>query len=235
MLFLSAAWTANEENSPRKSPMKRTVKTEITSGILTPKQKMVLDFIESHLEEHGFAPSQMEIAKNFGFKSLGTVQNYLVRLERQGFLRKSAWNARRGMQPVRAEALVQAVPLPLVGRVAAGSPIEAISTHETIEVPASMVGRGEHFVLRVKGSSMIDEGILDGDFVVIRKKAEAHNGETVVALIGNEATIKKFYRRNGNVELHPANPAYHPLIIESMVDSEFRIEGVLVGVIRRFD
>jgi repressor LexA len=96
--------------------------------------------------------------------------------------------------------------------------------------------RGEHFVLKVVGDSMIDDGILSGDFVVIRKADQAHNGQTVVALVGNEATIKRFYRRNGNVELHPANPAYQPLIIGSMVESpEFKIEGVLVGLIRRME
>jgi repressor LexA len=217
---------------------------------LTPKQKEVLDFISTYAERHGYAPSQSEIARHFNFKSLGTVQNYLVRLERQGLLRKS-WNARRGMEVVRPEppqpaarsiheyasaAVAQAVPLPLVGRVAAGRPIEAIETMDTLEVPASMLKGGENFVLRVTGDSMIDEGIMNGDFVVIRKQANAQNGQTVVALVGNEATIKKYYRRGGRVELHPANPAYQPLIIESLVESvDFRIEGVLVGLIRRVE
>jgi repressor LexA len=211
--------------------------------LLTPKQKEILDFIERHSAQHGYAPSQQEIAKHFRFKSLGTVQNYLVRLERQGFLRKTL-NARRGMEVVKPASTTtlavaaEAVPLPLLGRVAAGRPIEAIQTDETLDVPVSMIKTGaENFVLKVTGDSMIDEGILNGDYVVIHKqKAPPRNGQTVVALVGNEATIKKFYRRSSTrVELHPANPAYEPLVIDSLVDGgrEFKVEGVLVGVIRR--
>lgn len=238
---------------------------------LTPKQKKILEFLESFSAENGYAPSQQEIATHFGFSSLGTVQNYLVRLEQQGFLHKE-WNARRGTQvlpflkPTAAPAeahqegrtrappaggpfsshhkgtevdgvgLVQslAVCLPLVGRVAAGRPIEAIQTQETLDVPASMLRGGEHFVLRVTGDSMIEDGILSGDYVVIKKQLTANNGETVVALVGNEATIKRYFRRGRKVELHPANPAYQPLIIDSMVEnSDLKIEGILVGVIRR--
>ena len=226
--------------SPKKKPP--------ISPVLTPKQKAMLDFIQAYAGSHGYAPSQQEIAKHFGFKSLGTVQNYLVRLERQGILRKT-WNARRGMKvtetpphvskaaplPIQAMAS-QVIQLPLLGRVAAGRPIEAVQSNEHLDVPASMIKGGSHFVLRVTGDSMIEEGILHGDYVVIRKQSAANNGQTVVALIGNEATIKKFYRKGSRVELHPANPAYHPLIIESLVEStEFKIEGVLVGLIRRVD
>lgn len=213
--------------------------TQVTH--LTPKQKQVLDFIHSFSAKNGYAPSQQEIARHFGFKSLGTVQNYLVRLERQGILRKTL-NARRGAQvvanPLSPPTAVGSgtVPLPLLGRVAAGRPIEAIESSETFDVPASLIKGGNHFVLRVTGDSMIEDGILSGDFVVIRKQDAANNGQTVVALIGNEATIKRFYRRGGRVELHPANPAYQPLILESMTDTrEFKIEGVLVGLIRRLE
>lgn len=215
---------------------------------LTPKQKEVLDFINRFADENGYAPSQQEIAHQFGFKSLGTVQNYLVRLERQGFLRKT-WNARRGMQVVDqpqpphtlAMASSVAVPLPLLGRVAAGKPIEAILTQETIDVPASMIqSNGAHFVLKVTGDSMIEDGILHGDYVVIKRQEVARNGQTVVALLGNEATIKRYYHRDHQIELHPANANYQPLIINSLVESEeggrgFKIEGVLVGLIRKID
>lgn len=183
---------------------------------------------------------------------MGTVQNYLVRLERQGVLRKT-WNARRGVEPTApfitspqnqsdgsGISAVGAVPLPislpLLGLVAAGKPIEAILDHETLEVPASMIKGGTHFVLKVSGNSMIEDGIFNGDYVVIKKQPSANNGQTVVALVGNEATIKRFYRRGSHVELHPANPAYQPLIIDSLVETrEFKIEGVLVGLIRRYD
>lgn len=209
--------------------------------MLTPKQKDILDFILKFGAKRGYAPSQQEIADHFGFKSLGTVQNYIVRLERQGLLRK-IWNARRGMQILHpaapqplAEVNAGTIPLPLLGRVAAGRPIEAVQANETVDVPSSMVKAGaETFVLKVVGDSMIEDGILDGDYAVIRKRADAHNGETVVALINNEATIKKFYRRGGKIELHPANPAYKPIVVDPGPEHQLRIEGVLAGILRLY-
>ena len=194
---------------------------------MTPKQKMILDFIQSYADREGYPPSQQEIADSFGFRSLGTVQNYLVRLEREGLLTKD-WNARRSMRVIRPQR--NALELPLVGTVAAGKPIEAIETPDSIEVPATMVGPGENFVLRVKGDSMIGDGILDGDFVVVRKQATADSGQTVVALIRGEATVKRLLRKGMSIELHPANPAMRPIVLED--EESFRIEGVVVGVIR---
>ena len=194
---------------------------------LTPKQKQILDYIRAHTDRHGVAPSQREIARAFGFRSLGTVQNYLVRLERAGLLARE-WNARRGTRVLPPEP--RGVELPLAGRVAAGKPIEAIENPDRIEVPASMAGAGENFVLRVQGDSMVGDGILDGDYVVVRKQATAESGQTVVALLADEATVKRFYRKGDQIELHPANPAMQPLVVEDSAD--FRIEGVVVGVIR---
>jgi len=194
---------------------------------LSPKQKAVYDYILSSQDRHGYPPSQREIANAFGWSSLGTVQNYLVRLVREGVLSKD-WNARRGLKVLRTKG--QAIELPLVGLVAAGKPIEAIATPDSIEVPPSMVGAGENFVLRVQGDSMIGDGILDGDYVVVRKQAQADSGQTVVALIRGEATVKRLLRRSGRIELHPANPTMQPLLIAG--EEEFRIEGVVVGVIR---
>ena len=194
---------------------------------LTPKQQKILDFIRSFAERRGYPPSQREIADAFGFRSLGTVQNYLVRLEREGVLRKE-WNARRGMRVLTPERT--GTELPLAGRVAAGKPIEAIEHPDTIDVPASMLGDGKNFVLRISGDSMIGDGILDGDYVVVRKQAAAENGQVVVATLDNEATVKRFHRRNGRIELQPANPAMAPILVED--PERFRIEGVVVGVIR---
>lgn len=194
---------------------------------LTPKQKKLLDFIVSFTERAGYSPSQQEIAKAFGFSSLGTVQNYLVRLEREGVLSKD-WNAKRGLRVQRATRA--SLELPLAGIVAAGKPIEAVSTPDSIEVPPSMLGSGENFVLRVQGDSMVGDGILDGDYVVVRKQPEAQSGQTVVALIRGEATVKRLVRKEGRIELHPANPAIQPLIIKD--EEDFRLEGVVVGVIR---
>jgi repressor LexA len=202
---------------------------------ITPKQLEILNFISSFTARKGYAPSQSEIAVKFGFKSLGTVQNYLVRLEREGALQKT-WNGRRSLavvpppQPLPAAALLHS--LPLLGQVAAGRPIEAIESHESFDVPASLIKKkGEHFVLKVAGQSMIQDGILDGDFVIVRKQSGAENGQTVVALINNEATVKRYFKRGSHIELRPANDAFQPIIIESWVD--FSIEGVVTGVIRQ--
>ncbi len=196
---------------------------------LTPKQKLVFDFIARYIERQGFAPSQQEIAQAFGFRSLGTVQNYLVRLEREGLLSRD-WNGRRSLR--LAAVAEQGLRLPLAGTVAAGKPIEAIETSDTIDVPPNMVGAGEHFVLHVAGDSMIEDGILDGDYVVVRKQATAENGQTVVALLDNEATVKRLQRHDQTIELHPANPTMQPITVDARVP--FRIEGVVVGVIRHY-
>ncbi len=194
---------------------------------LTPKQKAFYDYIVDYSQSHGYPPSQQEIAKAFGWKSLGTVQNYLVRLVREGVLEKD-WNAKRGLKVVRPQS--NTVELPLVGLVAAGKPIEAIETLDSIEVPPSMVSQGENFVLKVQGDSMIGDGILDGDYVVVRKQAQADSGQTVVALLRGEATVKRLMKRESQIELHPANPAMEPFIVAG--EEDFQIEGVVVGVIR---
>ncbi len=194
---------------------------------LTPKQKQVLEYIRTYAEANGYAPTQREIARRFGFRSLGTVQNYLVRLERQGLLRRD-WNAKRALEVVRPEPA--GLELPLVGFVAAGRPIEAVASPDVIEVPPGMVRGGENFALRVVGDSMVGDGILDGDYVVVRRQTHAANGQTVVALVDGEATVKRFYRRGGRVELRPANPLMDP--IEVGPGQALRIEGVVIGVIR---
>lgn len=213
-------------------------------ALLTPKQKKVLEYILKFSEKKGYAPSQQEIARHFRFKSLGTVQNYLNRLERHGVLQKN-WNARRGVQildpnpspiphthPKTQNEVEMTVPLPLVGLVAAGKPIEAVENQETLDVPTHFIQRGEHFVLQVQGDSMIEDAILDGDYVIIKKQKVANNGQTVVALINHEATIKRFYQRKDQIELHPANPKYS--VISVHPSQGFEIAGVLVGVMRKF-
>ena len=193
---------------------------------LTPKQKRFLDFVIEHTEREGYAPSQQEIAEALGFKSLGTVQNYLTRLEREGLVEKD-WNARRGIRVRLPEGY--GYQLPLAGIVSAGKPIEAIETYDTVAVPPTMAHEG-NFVLQVEGQSMIEDGILDGDYVVVRKQEYAERGQTVVAIMDNEATVKRFHRRGDRIELHPANSAMEPIVVRN--DATFRIEGVVVGVIR---
>ncbi len=195
---------------------------------LTPKQKQVLEFIQGYAESRGYPPTQQEIAARFGFRSLGTVQNYLVRLEQHGLLRRS-WNAKRAIEVVRPKQ-TDTLELPLLGYVAAGLPIEAVSTDDTLEVPPSMVSGGENFVLRVKGNSMVEDGILDGDYVVVRRQQTASNGQTVVALVDGDATVKRFHHRDSGIELLPANAAMQPIHVSP--EQEFQIEGIVVGVIR---
>lgn len=199
------------------------------SSRLTPKQKLVLDFIEAYSAENGYAPSQQEIAREFGFQSLGTVQNYLVRLEALGRLRRS-WNGRRSLEVLRPDAR-SATEVPLVGRVAAGVPIEAVACAETLEVPSWMLGQGDSFALRVQGDSMVGDGILDGDYVVVKHRSQAESGSTVVALVDGEATVKRLRRTPKGFQLVAANPAYEPIDVRGTRD--FRVLGVVVGVLRR--
>ena len=205
---------------------------------LTPKQKEFLDFIEKFQAKKGYGPSQMEIAQHFGFSSLGTVQKYLVRLKEQGVLDQPL-HARRGLsvkRPSASAGVVGALSLPLLGRVAAGKPIEVIENsgaQDFVEVPASFVKKGEHFVLEVMGNSMIEDGILHGDFVIVKKQKSAEQGQMVVALVDDAATVKRFYPKKDFIELHPANPAYRPILVSP--EQSFQIEGIVAGVIRRMN
>ncbi|HET7057308.1 MAG TPA: transcriptional repressor LexA [Nitrospiraceae bacterium] len=135
-----------------------------------------------------------------------------------------------GIVDVLIKQLATTQQLPMLGLVAAGTPIETVPQSELVEVPASMIRRGETFVLRVKGQSMQEDGILSGDLVVVQKQSTARNGQTVVALVNREATIKKYYRKETRIELHPANAAMQPIFVEP--EDEFTIEGLVIGVIR---
>ena len=161
------------------------------------------------------------------------MHKHLTNLQEKGFIRR-AWNRSRSVELVPTRAGGRAVELPLLGFVAAGVPIEAVdpASSETIAVPEGLVGKGDSYVLRVKGDSMIDEQIRDGDFVIVEDRKSADNGEMVIALVGGlDVTLKKFYRDNGKVRLQPANPAMQPLLIEA---DRVQIQGVVVGVMRRY-
>jgi repressor LexA len=198
---------------------------------LTEKQKAFLSYISRYAEDWGRSPSFEEICSHFGFTSYNTVTTYLKTLKRKGYIRlprkKNQKRAIEVISPVETRRLE----FPLLGRVAAGRPIEAVEEVDAIEIPPSMLGKGDHFVLQVKGDSMKEDGILDGDFIVVRKQPTADNGETVVALINNEATVKKYYQRQGHVELRPAHTDMEPLIIN---EGDLRIEGRVVGVMRHY-
>ncbi len=195
---------------------------------LTKKQKEVLDYITEYVRENGYSPTQKEIQDYFGFKSLGSVQDYIKYLTNGGHLVNDSHSV-RGLMPATVQQNTEDIPL--LGSIAAGIPIEAIENTDTISVPTSMLGRGRHYALRVKGQSMIEEGILDGDVAIIRHATQADNGQIVVAVIDNETTLKKFFKKAKQIELHPANSTMKPIIVK---DRECEIRGLLVGLIRTY-
>jgi repressor LexA len=184
------------------------------------------------MDENGYAPSFEEIALQFEYKSLATVHEHLENLQKKGYIRKN-YNASRSIE-LTPTGRVGAVELPLLGNVAAGVPIEAISNQEMISVPEDFLGRsGSHYVLRVKGDSMVEEQIRDGDYIIVHSRQSAENGEMVVALVdGDSATVKKFYRESdGRVRLQPANETMKPMYFKP---NEVAIQGTVIGVIRRY-
>jgi repressor LexA len=200
---------------------------------LTKRQREILNYLTLYSEQNGYAPSFEEIAENFSYNSLATVHEHLSNLERKGFIKRS-YNESRAIEILPNELVPKAIELPLLGAVAAGVPIEAVAHQETIAVPDTMVQRsGSHYVLRVRGNSMIDEQIRDGDFVVINDRHSADNGEMVIAMLhGNSATVKKFYReRDGRIRLQPANETMAPLYVH---ENDITIQGIVVGVMRRY-
>jgi repressor LexA len=198
---------------------------------LTEKQKAFLGYISRYMDDWGRSPSFEEICSHFGFTSYNTVTTYLKALKRKGYIRLPRKKNQKRAIEVISPVETRRFEFPLLGRVAAGKPIEAVEDMDVIEVPSSMIGQGDHFVLQVKGDSMKEDGILDGDFIVVRKQPTAENGETVVALINNEATVKKYYRRKNYVELRPSHTGMEPIIVRK---GDLRIEGRVVGVIRHY-
>jgi len=200
---------------------------------LTRRQKEILDHIDGFIAERGYAPSFEEIAHHFGYSSLATVHEHLSNLERKGYIRKS-YNESRSIELVKAEESPPTVELPLLGAVAAGLPIEAVSQTETLAVPPDMVRRGrDNYVLKVQGNSMIDEQIRDGDYIVVSQQDKAENGQMVVALVGGDsATVKKLYREPGErIRLQPANVTMDPIVVDAR---DVQVQGVVVGVIRKY-
>ena len=199
---------------------------------LTKRQREILTFLSAHEQAHGYAPSFEEIAEQFNYTSLATVHEHLSNLERKGYI-KRAYNESRAIEILPSTVFPRARELPLLGLVAAGAPVEALEMNETVVVPDEFVGRGSHYVLRVKGSSMIDEQIRDGDYVVVQERKTADNGEMVIALIdGSAATVKRFFKeRDGRVRLQPANEHLSPMYFR---DTDLAIQGIVVGVLRRY-
>jgi len=198
--------------------------------MLTKRQKELLDFLRAYIAEHGYAPTLDEIGRHFALGSLATVHKHLTNLERKGRIRRLA-NHSRALELTEVPAAGAAVAVPLLGRVAAGAPIEAVEVPETVTLPEELLGRGETFALRVRGDSMIGEGILDGDLIVVESRPEAENGATVVALVRGEATVKKLYRERGRIRLVPANEKLAPIVARP---ADVEIRGVVIAVLRRY-
>lgn len=199
---------------------------------LTRRQRQVLDVLEDFIDKNGYSPSLEEIGRSLGLSSVATVHKHVTHLVEKGYVRR-VWNQNRSIELTRESDRAGALHVPLMGTIAAGQPLEAVPTAETIAVPSDMVaGRGRTFVLKIRGDSMIDEHIRDGDYVVIEERKVASEGETVVALVdGHEATLKRFFRDGPRVRLEPANPAMKPLLFDA---ERVRIQGAVVGLIRKY-
>lgn len=194
-------------------------------------QERILAYIQQEIQMRGYAPSVREIGEAVGLKSTSTVHGHLMRLEKKGLLHRDAMKPRAmGLAKssvVEAEDVV--CRLPVVGRVAAGQPILAEeSVEDFMALPVELIGEGEHFVLRVRGDSMIQAGIFHDDFIVVRKQQHANNGEIVVALVEDEATVKRFFKENGHFRLQPENDAMEPIIVPSVT-----ILGKVTSLLRK--
>jgi len=205
---------------------------------LTERQRDILNFIREFQQKHGVTPTHREICDQFGFSSYGTVYKHLSLLEKKGLIRRD-WNQKRGVELIedpKPQSSVNEAPgvrdLPLFGYIAAGRPLDVERSDETIPVPAHLTTRGENYVLKVRGDSMVDDGILDGDLVIIaRREGQADNGEMVVANVNGEVTLKRLYREGERVRLQPANSMMGPIYASAR---DVMVQGVVVGLMRRF-
>lgn len=199
---------------------------------LTRRQKAILDFIEVFRDREGVSPTHREIRDHFGYSSYGTVHKHLKLLREKGLLERSRYQ-RRGVVPKRPRGRAELPSIPFLGNIAAGQPIEALPGDEQLVVPDHLLGgpQEQHYVLQVTGQSMIEEGIFEGDFVIVRRAETARRGEMVVALIAGEATLKRFYPEGGTIRLQPANRAMAPIRVPAR---DLEIQGIVVGLMRKF-
>jgi len=200
--------------------------------MLTPKQKQILDYIEQFIESNGYSPSYREIAEHFEFSSVATVAEHIENLRLKGYLSSEAGYRSLQVREVNVETSsdpFEFLTIPLLGAIQAGKPIEAVKTSETLEIPRDMMARNA-FALKVKGDSMIDDGILEGDYVVVEPCQSPKNGDIIVALIDkDDVTLKRFYREKDHIRLQPANKKYQPIRVKKVT-----IQGKVRGVIRKF-
>lgn len=196
--------------------------------MINEKQDKILNYIKDHIIKKGFPPSIREICKAFKFSSPRAGQKHLEALEEQGYIQRES--KPRGIKLLTEKLFSQSVTLPFLGYIAAGAPIEVVEEREEMEVPAALVGRKPCYILQVKGNSMIEDHILNGDFIVVERCETADDGEVVVALINREAaTLKRFYREKNRVRLEPANSEMKPIYVKDVA-----IQGTVRGLFRKF-
>src|SRR3989338_3289206 len=201
---------------------------------LTKKQSDILSFVQNYITDRGYAPTYREIADHFHLSSTATIHQYIKTLVEKGFLSMGEEGEARSIEVIRAPEnplSAFAFLLPLSGLITAGIPIEAVETKETMAVPANLIVDGENsYVLKVQGQSMIEDGILDGDYVVVERNPSPQNGDVVVALLDNAyATLKRFYREKNRIRLQPANNSMDPIYVKDCI-----VQGVVRAVIRKF-
>ena len=211
---------------------------------LNKREKAIVKFIEKHIKANGYPPSVREIGKSVGLKSTATVHGYLASLEEKGYIKKESQKGRtlkllkggladenENQMEIQKEVYTsrEMVDVPVIGKITAGEPILAVeNVTDTFPIPLDFVGNSESFMLTVRGESMIEAGILDGDYILVRKQNTATNGEIVVALIEDEATVKTFYKEKDHIRLQPENSALDPIIVPNC-----EILGKVIGVFRK--
>ena len=199
------------------------------TAVLTPKQTRVLDCIMQWLEEWGYPPTFQDLAQALHLTEKNA-RDYVLILERKGYLRRQP-NVARGITLLKRPPTEGTLELPLVGQVMAGKPVEVFEERELVVVPPMLLRRGSHFVMQVRGDSMIEDGIRGGDLVIVQQHTEPSSGDTVVAVVHGEATIKRYYRRGNMVELRPANASMASLQVEAQ---DVEIKGVVAGLMRKY-
>lgn len=202
------------------------------------KQQKILEFVNRQVAEKGYPPSVREICRAVGFRSTSTVHAYIKKLEEEGLIKKDATKPRalrivddshNSLEGYIADREIENVPV--VGKITAGQPILAVENiEETFPIPVEYLQNSKVFMLKVKGDSMVGAGIMDGDYILVRQQNTAENGDIVVALIGDEATVKRFYREKGHIRLQPENPSYEPIIVKE----DMTVLGKVIGLFRKY-
>jgi repressor LexA len=218
-----------------------TLVRDDSRSVLTDRQREILDFISQSIRERGYPPTLREIGLHFGIRSTNGVNDHLRALEKKGYLQREDLKS-RALRPVGVRGPVRTpaqeddfVEVPLVGRVAAGVPLLAVeNVEDTVRVDRFFIGQTrEVFALRVKGESMIEDGIFDGDYIFVRKQLQASRGDIVVAMINDEATVKRYYPEGDNIRFQPANGAMQPIIVRKRDWKSVNLIGLVVGVYRK--